>query len=62
MCQNCCISIFVCVCVLKVVFNLLSKYFSLRSFFQFAVLLSLIIIIEIAAAITGYVFRNKVSV
>lgn len=28
---------------------------------QFAVLLSLIIIIEIAAAIAGYVFRGKVS-
>lgn len=29
---------------------------------QFAVLLSLIVIVEIAAAIVGYVFRNKVSV
>lgn len=28
---------------------------------QFAVLLSLIIVAEIAAAIAGYVFRNKVS-
>ncbi|XP_026224180.1 CD63 antigen [Anabas testudineus] len=28
---------------------------------MFAVLLSLIIIVEIAAAITGYVFRNKIS-
>lgn len=28
---------------------------------QFAVLLSLIIVVEIAAAIAGYVFRNKVS-
>lgn len=28
---------------------------------QFAVILSLVIIVQIAAAIAGYIFRNKVS-
>lgn len=38
------------------------KYVVLLPLSQFAILLSLVILVEIAAAIAGYVFRGKVSV
>lgn len=37
-------------------------YVEFLIFPQFSILLTLIIIVEIAAAIAGYIFRNKVSV